>query len=414
MQAPARKPAAAPSPPTPEQRPQLTSGASPGAENAKLRRRFAFGPLRERPRRASPCPSVETAATSDRSPAPRVPIETANLPKRNAQHLAPPKTMDMKVRHPPTPDPDAANGTANSETPPSRDPTHPIDPPRPSRTQDWDDWGVSSAFSAIGDVVSTFTSDPPSKSPGVVRFPRAPAAGAAPAPSGGTPSKATVEHFVAATSFEAVSMVGRAAMFLGNAVVDGIEGTAELVQNAAKKADRIAMNVARCVPRRNTPRFPSLGIFFHPSPSRFPKPESHPEPPSHARVSPPHAAPTAHLAATPPARAALTRGAISATRTRTRTFRPIDPAAASPSAVACSRRSRTFPPARDARTPAVPRRPPNAPPRSPRVRRFVKTPPRGRPGRGRRRARPRRRFRRRRRVVRQTTAKIGVGARRLP
>ena len=124
MQAPARKPAAAPSPPTPEQRPPLTSGASPGAENAKLRRRFAFGPLRERPRRASP--RVETAATSDRFPAPRVPIETANLPKRNAQHLAPPKTMDMKVRHPPTPDPDAVN--AISETPPSRDLTHSIDP----------------------------------------------------------------------------------------------------------------------------------------------------------------------------------------------------------------------------------------------------------------------------------------------
>ena len=104
-----------------------------------------------------------------------------------------------------------------------------------------------------------------------MRFPRAPAAGAAPAHSGGTPSKATVEHFVAATSFEAVSMVGRAAMFLGNAVVDGIEGTAELVQNAAKKADRIAMNVARCVPRRNTPRFPSRRFFFHPAPSRFPR-----------------------------------------------------------------------------------------------------------------------------------------------
>ena len=29
-------------------------------------------------------------------------------------------------------------------------------------------------------------------------------------------------------------------MFLGNAVVDGIEGTAEIVQNAAKKADKIA------------------------------------------------------------------------------------------------------------------------------------------------------------------------------
>ena len=111
-------------------------------------------------------------------------------------------------------------------------------------------------------------------SPGAARVPRAPAAGAAPAQSGGTPSKATVEQFVAATSLEAVSMVGRAAMFLGNAVVDGIEGTAELVQNAAKKADKIAMNVARCVRRRDTPPFPSL-FFFAPVPSPRISPPSH-------------------------------------------------------------------------------------------------------------------------------------------
>ena len=109
-------------------------------------------------------------------------------------------------------------------------------------------------------------------SPGAARVPRAPAAGAAPAQSGGTPSKATVEQFVAATSLEAVSMVGRAAMFLGNAVVDGIEGTAELVQNAAKKADKIAMNVARCVRRRDAPPFPSLFFFSRP----FRHPESRP------------------------------------------------------------------------------------------------------------------------------------------
>ena len=112
-------------------------------------------------------------------------------------------------------------------------------------------------------------------SPGAARVPRAPAAGAAPAQSGGTPSKATVEQFVAATSLEAVSMVGRAAMFLGNAVVDGIEGTAELVQNAAKKADKIAMNVARCVRRRDAPPFPSLSFFFAPVPSPRISPPSH-------------------------------------------------------------------------------------------------------------------------------------------
>ena len=250
-------------------------------------------------------------------------------------------------------------------------------------------------------------------SPGAARVPRAPAAGAAPAQSGGTPSKATVEQFVAATSLEAVSMVGRAAMFLGNAVVDGIEGTAELVQNAAKKADKIAMNVARCVRRRDAPPFPSLFFFF-----RARSVTQNLAPVSRS-ISPLRAAPTAPLAATPPARAARTRGPISATRRRTRprTRRPTGPGEAS--AVGCSRRSRTSPRVRDARAPAVPRRPPNAPPRTPRVRPRVKIPPRGRPGRGRARARLRlrrrlRRRRRRSRANRLTTAKIGVGERRPP
>ena len=120
MQAPARKPAAAPSPPTPEQRPPHI-GCVPRCLHLETPSPFR---VRTPPANDRVAPRVEPAAASDRFLAPCVPIETATLPKRNAQHLAPPKTMDMKVRRPPTPEPDAPN--AHAETLPSRDPTHPI------------------------------------------------------------------------------------------------------------------------------------------------------------------------------------------------------------------------------------------------------------------------------------------------
>ena len=63
-----------------------------------------------------------------------------------------------------------------------------------------------------------------------------------------SPGKASLDAFVAATSAEAVSLVGRAALALGNAVVDGIEGTADFVQHAAKQADRIAHKAASPTP----------------------------------------------------------------------------------------------------------------------------------------------------------------------
>ena len=63
-----------------------------------------------------------------------------------------------------------------------------------------------------------------------------------------SPGKASLDAFVAATSAEAVSLVGRAALALGNAVVDGIEGTADFVQHAAKRADRIANKAASPTP----------------------------------------------------------------------------------------------------------------------------------------------------------------------
>ena len=47
---------------------------------------------------------------------------------------------------------------------------------------------------------------------------------------------------MAATSAEAVSLVGRAALALGNAVVDGIEGTADFVQHAAKQAAPLCLH----------------------------------------------------------------------------------------------------------------------------------------------------------------------------
>ena len=170
-------------------------------------------------------------------------------------------------------------------------------------------------------------------------------------------------------------MVGRAAMFLGNAVVDGIEGTAELVQNAAKKADKIAMNVARCVRRRDAP--PLSLFFFAPVPS--------------PRISPRL---TLHLSSprspdgTPRGHASRARGADAwadfGDEKENATANAPSHRSREASAVGCSRRSRTSPRVRDARAPAVPRRPPNAPPRTPRVRPRVKIPPRGRPGRGRR------------------------------
>ena len=63
-----------------------------------------------------------------------------------------------------------------------------------------------------------------------------------------SPGKASLDAFVAATGAEAVSLVGRAALALGNAVVDGIEGTADFVQHAAKQADRIASKAASPTP----------------------------------------------------------------------------------------------------------------------------------------------------------------------
>lgn len=57
-------------------------------------------------------------------------------------------------------------------------------------------------------------------------------------------SPASLDAFVTATSAEAVSLVGRSFLALGNAVVDGIEGTADFVHNAAKQADRIANRVS--------------------------------------------------------------------------------------------------------------------------------------------------------------------------
>ena len=77
-----------------------------------------------------------------------------------------------------------------------------------------------------------------------------------------SPGKASLDAFVAATSAEAVSLVGRAALALGNAVVDGIEGTADFVQHAAKQADRIASKAASPTPggrgaiRRGSEGFP--------------------------------------------------------------------------------------------------------------------------------------------------------------
>lgn len=55
---------------------------------------------------------------------------------------------------------------------------------------------------------------------------------------------ASLDQFVEATSAEAVSFVGRAALALGAVVVDSIEGTADFVQNAASAADRIANRVS--------------------------------------------------------------------------------------------------------------------------------------------------------------------------
>ena len=63
-----------------------------------------------------------------------------------------------------------------------------------------------------------------------------------------SPGKASLDAFVAATSAEAVSLVGRAALAIGNAVVDGIEGTADFVHHAAKQADRIANKAASPTP----------------------------------------------------------------------------------------------------------------------------------------------------------------------
>ena len=77
-----------------------------------------------------------------------------------------------------------------------------------------------------------------------------------------SPGKASLDAFVAATGAEAVSLVGRAALALGNAVVDGIEGTADFVQHAAKQADRIASKAASPTPggrgaiRRGSEGFP--------------------------------------------------------------------------------------------------------------------------------------------------------------
>ena len=70
----------------------------------------------------------------------------------------------------------------------------------------------------------------------------------APKARAASPGKASLDAFVAATSAEAVSLVGRAALAIGNAVVDGIEGTADFVHHAAKQADRIANKAASPTP----------------------------------------------------------------------------------------------------------------------------------------------------------------------
>ena len=144
--------------------------------------------------RTSAHPTTGTdALTAKPAPSPAV-----TLPKRDARHIVPPKSMNMAVRHVP---PSTPRLRADARTRP---------PPRNRRA----------IFSGRN-------------------------AGARAAAS---PGKASLDAFVAVTSAEAVSLVGRAALALGNAVVDGIEGTADFVQHAAKQADRIAHKAASPTP----------------------------------------------------------------------------------------------------------------------------------------------------------------------
>lgn len=168
-----------------------------------------FEPGTPSPKVTSKRPTEAYPTTPDKAPGPAAAL---TLPKRDARHLAPPQTMDMA---------------------------------------EWDVWGMQSALDTMlggfgtengGTKETVGRQSLPVRGTSATQTRQSQNAKFASRSKSDAP--ASLDQFVEATSAEAVSFVGRAALALGAVVVDSIEGTADFVQNAASAADRIANRVS--------------------------------------------------------------------------------------------------------------------------------------------------------------------------